>query len=197
MGLVHGYAGIVLLLHRALARFSEREQAKRKSGTIRMQEVAEMVRGLQLPSGNFPSSLNERRNDRDELVQLCHGAPGVALMLLEFGWIDEAKRAGECIWQRGLLRKGVGLCHGIGGNGLVLLHLYQATGEEIWLTRGSVFARFAMRHCTVKQSALVVEPDDPWGLVNGIGGLVCLLAALKHVLSHPREAQRRIHVPFL
>ena len=33
-------------------------------------------------------------------------------------------------WKRGL-KKGVGLCHGIGGNGLALYSLYRATSDEI------------------------------------------------------------------
>ena len=39
-----------------------------------------------------------------------------------------AKHAGECTWRLGLLKKGLGLCHGMGGNGYVFLKLFQVTG---------------------------------------------------------------------
>lgn len=42
--------------------------------------------------------------------------------------VAAAKRAGECVWRLGLLKKGLGLCHGMGGNGYVFLRLYQVTG---------------------------------------------------------------------
>ena len=41
--------------------------------------------------------------------------------------IDIAKKMGNCIWKKGLLKKGLGLCHGIGGNGLALKSLYNVT----------------------------------------------------------------------
>jgi hypothetical protein len=196
VGLVHGYAGIVLMLHRVAERFTASERSAREAGLTKTSDLATMLASLQLPSGNFPSSLKESRRERDEMVQLCHGAPGVAVALLELGgtFVDAAVKAGQCIWERGLLSKGVGLCHGIGGNGLVLLQLYQATGDELWLSRAMAFARFAIERCADKESPLVREPDDPWGLVNGIGGLVCLLAALKHVVQ---RGNVKIHLPFL
>ena len=41
--------------------------------------------------------------------------------------IDIAKKMGNCVWKKGLLKKGLGLCHGIGGNGLALKSLYNVT----------------------------------------------------------------------
>ena len=51
-------------------------------------------------------------------------------------------------WKRGL-KKGVGLCHGIGGNGLALYSLYRATSDEIV----SIF-----RYFNIKTEILVAEP---------------------------------------
>ena len=65
---------------------------------------------------------------------MCHGAPGVShLMLLSHRvWGHEtdkymraARKAGDLVWERGLLKKGPGLCHGVAGNGYTFLHLYQ------------------------------------------------------------------------
>ena len=42
-------------------------------------------------------------------------------------YILAAKRAGDLVWERGLLKKGPGLCHGVAGNGYTFLHLYQVS----------------------------------------------------------------------
>lgn len=72
----------------------------------------------QYESGNFPSSVPP---ERDRLVQVCHGAPGVVISLLSVKEyfpnlrekIDKAIVKGrECILERGLLTKEPCLCHG-------------------------------------------------------------------------------------
>lgn len=80
----------------------------------------------QYDSGNFPSSVPP---ERDRLVQVCHGAPGVVTSLLSIREhfpnlrekIDKAIAKGrESILERGLLTKEPCLCHGISGNALAL-----------------------------------------------------------------------------
>jgi hypothetical protein len=39
------------------------------------------------------------------------------------------------VWQRGILTKGYGLCHGTAGNGYVFLDLYRVTHDLKWLHR--------------------------------------------------------------
>jgi hypothetical protein len=72
----------------------------------------------QYDSGNFPSSVPP---ERDRLVQVCHGAPGVVISLNSIKEhfpalkekIDKAITKGrECILERGLLTKEPCLCHG-------------------------------------------------------------------------------------
>ena len=36
-----------------------------------------------------------------------------------------ALNCGECVWRKGLLKKGPGICHGIAGSGYVFLTLYR------------------------------------------------------------------------
>jgi lantibiotic modifying enzyme len=43
------------------------------------------------------------------------------------GYLQAAQRAGEVVWQRGLLKKGPGLCHGVAGNAYALLRLWKTT----------------------------------------------------------------------
>ncbi|KAK3706284.1 hypothetical protein LTR37_012799 [Vermiconidia calcicola] len=98
----------------------------------------------QYESGNFPSSVPP---ERDRLVQICHGAPGVIVSL---GSVKNAfspklgekiekavQRGRECVWERGLLTKEPCLCHGISGNALALADkefehfLTYTTGNEM------------------------------------------------------------------
>ena len=50
-------------------------------------------------------------------------------------YLTAAQACGEVTWERGLLRKGYGLCHGVAGNGYVFLQLYRLTGEDYHLHR--------------------------------------------------------------
>lgn len=74
---------------------------------------------------------------RSELVQLCHGIPGLLILLgaaLKNGvftrnrwnpsWDQAIYLGSERVWEEGLLSKGGSLCHGISGNawGWLLLH---------------------------------------------------------------------------
>jgi hypothetical protein len=56
--------------------------------------------------------------------------------------------------------QGVGLCHGISGNGYALLALARATGEARWLSAAQAFALHAARHW----EQLAEVPDRPASL---------------------------------
>lgn len=77
----------------------------------------------------------------------------------------------------------------------MLLSAFQHTGDRIWLERAIAFANFAVSQCQTMQSELFLKPDDPRGLVNGIGGLVFLLACLRHVLHGGNRI--KLKLPFL
>lgn len=81
-----------------------------------------------------------------------------------------AQRAADDIWARGLLTKGVGLCHGISGNAYAFLALHRATGEDAYLARAQQFALYAARHW----QALYGRPDRPASLYEGLAGSACL-----------------------
>lgn len=71
--------------------------------------------------------------DVDDAIQLTH----------QREYLDLAAAAGDTVWQRGLLRKGYGLCHGTAGNGYVFLDLYRLTNENKWLHRAIKVLYFA------------------------------------------------------
>lgn len=50
-------------------------------------------------------------------------------------YLKEAIECAEVIWQRGLLRKGYGICHGTAGNGYAFLSVYKLTKEKKYLYR--------------------------------------------------------------
>ncbi len=92
---------------------------------------------LQSPSGNLPCAMDEvqpfkSRPEREELVHWCHGAPGTVylyarayLVWKDPKYLQAALKCGDCVWTKGLLRKGPGICHGVAGSGYVFLLLYR------------------------------------------------------------------------
>ncbi|CAK9293070.1 unnamed protein product [Gordionus sp. m RMFG-2023] len=127
---------------------------------------------LQFDSGNFPSSLPV---GSDKLVQWCHGAPGVIYTFLKAAEVFPEKEAiflsvslkcGECIWEKGLLAKSYGLCHGVSGNAYAFLALYNFTGDSLHLNRalkfGKWFEDYGRHGCRT--------PDTPYSLFEGLAG---------------------------
>lgn len=153
---------------------------------------------LQTANGNFPCAMNELnrsgriRDSEDELVHWCHGAPGVIYLMAaaylrwkDQRYLDSCKRAGDLVWQKGLLRKGPGICHGVAGNGYVFLLMFRLTGDERHLYRAAKFADF-LNSSEFQTNART--PDSPYSLYEGIAGTICYLADL----IEPHKA----HFPF-
>ena len=90
-------------------------------------------------------------------------------MFKEDKYLKEAVDCGEVIWQRGLLRKGYGICHGTAGNGYALLSLYRTTREKKYLHRA----------CKVTSlPACSSSPSPPPGLSNLLTDLLSFLSSL-------------------
>ncbi len=165
----------------------------------RSNDVMRTIHGLidlRLPSGNLPSSLG---NNSDRLVAWCHGPAGLIHLLVHPGlkalggsprrFLDAAIKAGQVVWERGLLKKGLGLCHGISGNAYSFLALYRHTGDPGHLRRAEQFAAVAADSVTAAFdpaselsasaiSQLTDRPDRPASLMEGIGGACCLFLDL-------------------
>lgn len=69
-----------------------------------------------------------------------HAAMCCVQVLGDQVYLAAAERAGELVWQRGLLRKGPGLCHGISGNAYALARLYKTTKVRAVDLTGSAVA---------------------------------------------------------
>jgi lantibiotic modifying enzyme len=148
------------------------------------------------PQGNR----NPLSPSHDRLVHWCHGATGHILLLVkafeifhEDKYLVKAQNiATRVLIPRGLLKKGVGLCHGISGNAYALLAIHRATiklrkkscldqaqddsnlHSSEWLAMAINFAVFALE----KLDELKDVPDRPYSLFEGMAGLSSLLIDL-------------------
>ena len=145
-------------------------------------------------SGNYASSIRGYFKQRDTLVQFCHGPTGFVPMYtnavrklklmvnqddndenLSNKYMKYAYNAQDVIWKRGLLRKGPGLCHGIGGNGYVFLSCYKICGELKYLYRAFKFVQVIVD----KNTKYPKKPDRPDSLFEGkAGGVIFVLDTL-------------------
>ncbi|XP_077978325.1 lanC-like protein 2 [Glandiceps talaboti] len=170
IGAAHGMSGILYLLMQV-----DLPGVKEYYDSL-IKPSIDFIDGLKYPSGNYPSSLSNRS---DRLVQWCHGAPGVIYMLLQayktFGgdkYLDHAKQCADVIWQRGLLKKGYGICHGTAGNGYAFLALYNVTKDLKDLYRACKFAEW----CTEYGKHGCRTPDRPYSLFEGMAGTIYFLS---------------------
>lgn len=183
LGAAHGVSGILL----TLLEVHERVMPLSQTYLEKIHATVEYLHSLQMPSGNYPT---QPLKQEDRLVQWCHGAPGVLLLFVrayevfqEPKYLAWAELASDVVWTRGLLQKGNGLCHGIGGNAYCFLILYRATGNDIYLFRARQFALSAEDPQVEKYQR---TPDHPWSLFEGLAGLMCLYTDL--VVGQPEMA---------
>lgn len=129
LGAAHGLSGIIYLLLQAPQYLTNSEL------TTLIKPTIDCLTSVQYSSGNFPSSL---WSETDRYVQWCHGAPGFLYMYTaaykvfkDKKYLDLALKCGDVIWERGILKKGYSICHGVSGNAYGFLELYQTTKVSI------------------------------------------------------------------
>jgi len=182
LGAAHGIVGIVFTLLNFHSELEELANSMKKDilGLIRV--TINKLKDLLLDA-NLPSCIG----DDSELVHWCHGSPGYILLLVKSyeifddpKYLDQAAHiAKTVVCPRGLLRKGVGLCHGISGNAYVFLALHRAEKKRSvnsaydneWLNMARHFTDFAI----YKFIDLEHVPDNPYSLYEGAAGLCVLL----------------------
>lgn len=206
LGAAHGVAGIAQQLLNAPG-----------LDTVQMALVTDSVKHLM--SKRFPSGNLMSREDasRDRLVQWCHGAPALSLVCLRLHrrilearkeslaeeqqqQMQSAKAAlvaavesSDVVWRRGMLRKGLGMCHGIAGNAMVFLALWEVTRDRKQLLRACRFFEAALHG---QHSAdLRAAPDYPSSLMNGMAGMLWFGEELCKSLEAEAEDRPRL-VPF-
>ncbi|KAM9307837.1 lanC-like protein 2 [Gastrophryne carolinensis] len=170
VGAAHGLAGIYYMLMQPLANVDQ------EMLTELVKPCIDYIRHKKFRSGNYPSSLS---NETDRLVHWCHGSPGVIHMLLqahklfkEEKYLKDAIECSDVIWQRGLLRKGYGICHGTSGNGYAFLSVYHHTQDRKYLYRACKFAEWCLDYGT--HGCRI--PDRPYSLFEGMAGAIHFLS---------------------
>lgn len=163
LGAAHGLAGILYTLL--------------QSGTISGEELSSTITptvhyllSQRHPSSNLRSSLGSQL---DQLVQWCHGSPGLVPLLTEMqtraggSFLQEAVRSANPVWQRGLLRKGHGLCHGTLGNAYTFLDMYQRTDDTSWLCKAVHYTEWS-----INQKDVLKDYGKEMKLFDGLAGVV-------------------------
>eukprot|EP01132_Coremiostelium_polycephalum_P005036 gene5036-6266_t len=193
LGAAHGLAGILYMLMDSLEVLNHDNEIDENSFFTKakqlMRDSIDYLVTCQFPSsGNFPS---RKENTEDKLVQWCHGAPGIIPTLIKssqfFGepsYLQVAEIASRVIWTKGLLKKGVGLCHSISGNAYSFLLLYQSTHKLQYLYQVVEFTKLCCNEQFFKQ---LHTPDNPLSLFEGDGGLAWLLQDLIFLKSKGQE----------
>ena len=156
LGAAHGVVGVLHVLAMAMHHVKKMSNSSDVEMWIRA-SAANVASQLVHETGNLPSSFG---SSRDELVHWCHGAPGLSMMLATmhavFGsaypqeFQQFMTRSLAVVWQRGLLKKGIGLCHGIPGNGYAFLSALRATSQQRFYAQALSFGVFSVqvRHVT-------------------------------------------------
>eukprot|EP00928_Gymnodinium_smaydae_P040385 TRINITY_DN27389_c0_g1_i2.p1 TRINITY_DN27389_c0_g1~~TRINITY_DN27389_c0_g1_i2.p1 ORF type:complete len:420 (-),score=43.18 TRINITY_DN27389_c0_g1_i2:68-1327(-) len=185
MGAAHGVVGVLALLFHCYELLSAQSQAL-------VTATLDRLLAVRFDSGNVPIILGERS---DEHVHWCHGAPGLpALAAVAADKLGDsstrfrtaAVKAADVVWERGIILKGNGLCHGIAGNGYTFLSLYRLTGDRAYLLKAHAFATL-LHHAPLQQ--LIAQqpdpqrrvqgvPDSPSSLMEGSAGVICFLLDL-------------------
>ncbi|XP_076244798.1 glutathione S-transferase LANCL1 [Calliopsis andreniformis] len=177
IGGAHGLAGILYLLLQAYKYLTPTQLQKE------IKPALDFLLSIRYPSGNFPSSIGSHT---DKLVHWCHGAPGMAMLYClayeiykDDEYLKAALQCGEVIWERGLLKKGYGLCHGVAGNAYTFLTLFQQTKDMKYLYRACKFTDWCMDY-GIHQTR---SPDRPYSLFEGLAGTIYFLIDMQHPLS--------------
>lgn len=168
LGTSHGSAGVLVQLLSVPEMLEEGSQSRDM-----IVKTLDHIVANQFPSGNFPSEYYE--DDEDVLVQWDHGAPGVlgalvkaAKVLKEDKYFDSAQRAADCVWERGLLYKGLELCHGIVGNTYMQIFMYKYTSDDKYMYRALQFQEFVRSMPELYDVDLMRYPTpNPYGFYIG------------------------------
>ena len=160
---------------------------------------------MQNKTGNFPDDVQGK--DSGEKVHFCHGCVGaVHLFLLaeelfpNNGFDKVAQNCNKCLWERGILYKGNGVCHGMSGTCYALMKLYTQSNDILYLKETVAIASATFDE---KIQSLVSNypdpqrkrrgmPDTPFSLMEGDGGLLIMYYDLIALLEKDKDKMTKI-----
>lgn len=120
--------------------------------------------------------------------------------------------AGKLVYTRGLLRKGVGLCHGVAGSVFALLALDSVSDllcadrsserrEEIgrekneWLARAVHLAHLATGYERMTAEGEMDVPDRRYSLYEGVAGMCCAWTEVLKRMNGEERKTKRVGMP--
>ena len=168
LGQSHGSAGVLT----QLLDIPELLEKGSKSRELIINTL-EHIEKNQFPSGNFPSEYYDENVDK--LVQWDHGAPGVlgalakaSIVLNDPKYMNSAYLAADCAWERGLVTKGLMLCHGITGNTYMQIYLYKMSKNPKYMDRAIKFQQFVSQTPDLYDlKKMRIPTPNPFGLYTG------------------------------
>ena len=178
IGSLYGMCGILYMILQAQKCLSTEEY------DIEVKPTIMYLISKKLPSRNYPQILykNSDQDESTDLVQWCHGVSGM-LMLFSLSYLvyssdkkssdlflKEAKDCADVIWERGMLLKSYGLCHGVAGNAYALLRIYQVTHDEKYLHRAFALAEY----CADFGNGNLKHAEEYTSLFEGIKNILIL-----------------------
>ena len=209
LGAAHGLIGAIYMLLSTTKIFPELLNYEKSinSTKIKISELLlkniKYIQSLQIPTtGNFPSDL--QGYDSGDLVHFCHGCIGAIHLFLLADEIfpnnnfkQTALLSNKCLWERGLLCKGNGVCHGMSGVVYALIKLYKGTKNELYLKEAIGICQGTfdpniqklVKEFKDPQRLCIGIPDTPYSLMEGEGGcLVMYYDLVKVILNNDNES---------
>ena len=202
LGAAHGLIGSLYMLLSTIKFFPElmKHQITINKNKTSISDIIlknlKYIQSLQIKStGNFPSDIEGK--DSGDTVHFCHGCIGaIHLFLLaeEFfpnnGFNDTAFFCNHCLWERGLLYKGNGLCHGMSGVIFALIKLFKYSNNDLYLKEaiGICYGTFdpeiqnLVKEYVDPQRKCKGIPDTPYSLMEGEGGCLVMYYDLMSIL---------------
>ena len=202
LGAAHGLIGVLYILLSTIKFYPElfKQELTLDENKINIQDILlksiKYVQSLQIEStGNFPSDVSGR--DSGELVHFCHGCVGALHLFLlaeQFypnnGFKETALSCNKCLWERGLLLKGICLCHGMSGIVYSLIRLYKYTKDDLYLKEAIGICKGTydpnilslVKEDKDPQRKCKGIPDTPYSLMEGEGGCLVMYYDLMLIL---------------
>ncbi|KAK0450411.1 lanthionine synthetase C-like protein [Desarmillaria tabescens] len=170
-------------------------------------DTVEWLMDCQDEEGNWPTKAPRHGkvsgDEKNELVQWCHGAIGIVMLLstvlklssqnlqefrLPVHLLNKAtvsiRKGASLVYRHGFLRKGVGLCHGVGGSIYALLSTSDALalvpGDSdhkhnslYYFQRAVHLAYLSTSYEKLTEDGEMGVPDRPGSLYEGLAGMCC------------------------
>ena len=210
LGAAHGLIGTIYMLLSTVKFFPEllNKEKSINSTKIKISKLLldniKYIQSLQISStGNFPYDI--KGEDSGDAVHFCHGCIGaIPLFLLaeEFypnnKFKETAFLSNKCLWERGLLYKGNGVCHGMSGVIYGLIKLYKYSNDELYLKEAVGICQGTfdpeiqalVKQYEDPQRKCIGIPDTPYSLMEGEGGCLTMYYDLIKVILNRDKSDK-------